>query len=124
MGTFSRFLLLGALSTLIDYALFSLALQLGADYVFAIVLGYASGLWANFTLGRRYVFTGGKRISQTHREFVAVALVALGGLLLNIGIVKLFSYGWLGLDPQLSRLIAIGIVLFWNYFMRKLFIYH
>lgn len=124
MGGFWKFFLLGGFSTAIDYIVFSIALWFGLDYTVAITMGYSVGLWANFILGRRYVFTGGARITQTHRELLGVVAIAIVGLLLNIAIVKLLSYEWFEFDIMLSRIIAIGFVFFWNYFMRKLFIYH
>lgn len=124
MKQFQNFLLLGVLSTLIDYALYSLLILTGMDYVFAIVVGYSAGLAANYVIGRRYIFTEGRKTQTSHGELIAVVAIAVAGVLLNIAIVKLLSYSIWEIDPYLSRAAAIGIVFFWNYGARKLWVYH
>ncbi len=124
MSQMRGFLLLGVLTTLIDYALYAALIAFGVDYVVAVVLGYSTGLWANYILGRRYVFTAGRKLRSSRKEFVAVALIALGGMLLSVLIVKLLSYSLFSLDPLLSRIAAIGVTFVWNYLLRKRFVYH
>lgn len=124
MSQVRGFLLLGALTTLIDYALYALLILSGVDYVAAVVLGYSAGLWANYALGRRYVFRSGSKLSSRRKEFLAVALIAVGGLLLSILIVKLLSYSLFSLDPLLSRIAAIGVTFVWNFALRRRYVYH
>lgn len=119
-----NFLLLGVLSTLVDYAVYSVLLMLGVDFVAAIIVGYGTGLWVNYQIARRYIFTAGTKVKSTRTEFVAVVLIAFAGALLNIAIVKLLSYSLWQIDPLISRVVAIGVVFFWNYFARKRFVYH
>lgn len=124
MKQLRKFLMLGVLSTLVDYAVYSLLILTGLDYVAAIILGYSTGLWVNYEIGRRYIFTAGRKVESTHAEFIAVAAIAVVGALLNVGIVKLLSYSLWQIDPLLSRIVAIGIVFFWNYLARKFWVYH
>ena len=123
MSQAAKFLLLGAFTTLVDYALYSLLILFGIDYVIAVVAGYSLGLFANYTLGRKYIFMAGTKLKSTHREFVAVVAIAVMGMLINIAIVKALSYSLWHIDPLFSRIVAIGVTFFWNYFMRKLFVY-
>ncbi len=124
MKTVHKFLLLGLTTTAIDYAVYSIVILLGIDYVIAIILGYSLGLLANYSIGRRYIFTSGAKLKSSKHEFIAVVAIAVMGALLNIVIVKLLSYSLFTLDPLYSRIIAIGVVFFWNYFARKLWVYH
>lgn len=124
MHEIGKFLLLGILSTGVDYSLYLVLITLGLDYVGAIVLGYSAGLWVNYFIGRRYIFTQGTKLKSTHREFISVVGIALVGMLLNIAIVKILSYSLWQMNPMYSRGIAIGIVFFWNYILRKIFVYH
>lgn len=124
MNQFSKFLVLGLVSTLVDYSLFSLLLFLHVEYVVAIILGYSAGLVVNVYLGRKYIFTSGRKVKQTHTEFIAVTLIALFGLLINIAVVKLLSFYLWDMDPMYSRIIAIGVAFFWNFAARKIFVYH
>ncbi|MEA3523353.1 MAG: GtrA family protein [Campylobacterota bacterium] len=124
MSQVTKFLFLGVLSTGVDYLMYSLLILLCIDYVIAIVVGYSAGLIVNYHIGRQYIFTSGTKLKNTHREFIAVVLIAIVGMLLNIAIVKVLSYSFWDIDPLYSRIAAIGFVFFWNYFLRKIFIYH
>jgi len=119
-----HFLLLGILSTVIDYIGYISLLSMGVDYRIAIVLGYSLGLIINFILGRTVVFTHGRKIKYLHHELLSIISIAIVGAGLNILIVYLLSFVLFTLDPSLSRVLAIGVVFFWNYMMRKWFIYH
>ncbi len=119
-----KFLLLGILSTLIDYVLYSSAILLGINYVFAIILGYSAGLLVNYIIGRSFIFTSGHKLKSSKHEFVAVVIIAVLGALFTIAIVKTLSYSLFHMDPLISRPIAIAIVFFWNYFARKLLVYN
>lgn len=124
MRQIHKFLLLGVVSTLIDYAVYSVLIFTGVDYVAAILAGYSMGLLANYQIGRRYIFTSGVKVKSSHAEFMAVVVIAVFGALFNIAIVKLLSYSVWKLDPMLSRVIAIGVVFFWNYLARKFWVYY
>jgi putative flippase GtrA len=119
-----KFLYLGVLTTLIDYLIYSILIFLGFNYVFAIFIGYSVGLFVNYEVGRRYIFISGRKVSSSHVEFVTVVAIAIGGMLLNMAVVKLLSYGIWSFDPLLSRMIAIGVTFIWNFVLRKLFVYH
>ncbi len=124
MNSAGKFLLLGVLSTAIDYVIYSLLVTLNIDYVIAIFLGYSAGLLANYYIARKYIFTSGTKLGSSKKEFIAVVLIAIVGMLLNMIIVKILSYSIWSFNPLYSRIAAIGIVFFWNYFLRKIFVYH
>jgi len=124
MKQFNQFLLLGLFSTALDYIAYSLLILLSVHYIIAIIVGYSVGLLFNYYMGRKYIFTKGTKLKSTHHEFFSVVIIAFIGMLLNILIVKLLSYMLFSLNPLYSRIIAIGIVFFWNYFLRKFFVYH
>lgn len=115
---------LGAVTTLLDYIVYSALIFFNIHYVIAIVVGYGVGLWFNFEAGRRFIFTAGVKVKSAHTELMAVVLIAIGGVLINIAIVKLLSYSIWTIDPMLSRILGIGTAFFWNYFMRKRYVYH
>lgn len=119
-----KFLLLGILSTMIDYILYSSAILLNVNYVLAIILGYSAGLLANYFIGRNFIFIFGHKLKSSKHEFMAVVMIALFGAIFTILIVKFLSYSVYHMDPLLSRPIAIVIVFFWNYFARKIFVYN
>lgn len=121
MKKIRRFLYVGIISTLVDYAIYSLLLFLGSQYIIAIIIGYSTGFIISFIFTRNYVFDNIK-IKNFKIEFIIVLGITIVGLLLNIGIVKVLHEEF-ALDLYLARIFAIGIVFFFNYFSRKGFIY-
>jgi len=124
MNQLSRFFLVGGLSTLIDYAIFSIAVLCDIYYMIAITLGYMIGFIIHFLMSKKHVFTLGSKIKHPVFEIVTVFVIALLGLGLNIFIVWILSNYIHFLDLFSSRIIAIVIVFFWGYFARKIFVYH
>ena len=117
-----KFFIVGAISTAVDYGIYALLIFAHTPYYLAITVGYMAGLVVNFFLVRQRVFTDGSRFEKIHHEFFAIFFVSMVGLGLNIAIVWFLS-DRLGVDYYLSRLAAIGVVFFFNYFARKGWIY-
>ncbi len=123
MREFIKFFGLGGISTLIDYTIYFVLIQLGIEYTVAIVVGYGIGFWFNYSAGRRYVFSKGTKTSSGHSEFIRVFVIAFIGLLLNILIVNLLSITLFSIPLEFSRIVAVGTVFIYNYIARKIFVY-
>ncbi|RLA68218.1 MAG: hypothetical protein DRQ78_01745 [Epsilonproteobacteria bacterium] len=119
-----KFFVLGILSTLLDYAVYVLAMLLGLDYILAIVLGYSLGLWANFGLGRKYVFKHGSKVKSVSKELFYILIIAVGGIVINIAIVYVLTYNLELMDALYSRIVAIMVSFVWNYVLRRVFVYY
>ncbi len=120
MKKIHKFLYAGVLSTLVDYILYACLVYVDLYYIYAIIIGYSSGFLVNFIVSRKYVFDKSK-IEKFHHEFLAVLLISIIAIGINIFIV--WGLGKFGINHYISRIIAIGIVFFFNYFTRKVFIY-
>ena len=115
------FLYIGVLATIVDYSIYILLVYNEIfSYNVSIIVGYSIGFVISFFLTRRYAFKR-IRIEKAQHELLAVIFVTLIGLLINIGIVNIL----IGFDSNsyFARIIAIGVVFFFNYFVRKRFIY-
>lgn len=119
-----RFFLLGIVSLIVDYTIYSLMLLNGINYASSIIVGYSGGFIVNFYGGRKHIFTLGAKTKRFSTELLVVFLIALTGLGINIVIVKTLSYSFFTINPYFSRVIAIGTVFFWNYAARKKFVYY
>jgi len=115
-----KFFIVGAISTAVDFAIYSLLIFFGMAYYIAIVIGYMSGLVVNFYLARSKVFKK-SRFEKLHYEFLAVFFVSVIAVGLNILIVWVLAK--LGMDYYSGRAIALILVFFFNYYARKGFIY-
>ena len=119
-----RFFLLGAISTAIDYAVFSALIVFDIYYLGAVAIGYSAGFIFNFIFGRTVVFTNGAKTDSIKHEFFIVSLITLFGLMLSLALMYFFSEICCMLDPFIARAITIIVVFFYNYIARKIFVYH
>jgi len=121
MKRIRKFFYVGAISTFFDYLTYSLLIYLKFDYIVAIIIGYSIGFLINFILTRNYVFDKIK-VANIKFEFILVLFISILGLILNIIIVKLL-HSKLNTNYYIARVFAIGIVFFFNYYMRKGIVY-
>jgi putative flippase GtrA len=123
-GRFARFLAVGMLGTTLDFGILSLLKTLGLATLLANSFSFSAGVANNFTLNRAWTFPDRVR-SDWRRELLRFTSVSLVGLVLNNALVLLLEAplgGWLGV-PELgylpAKVIATGVVVFWNYFANR-----
>jgi putative flippase GtrA len=117
---FSRFLLVGAVGTCLDFSLLALLKNAGLGTILANSLSYSAGIMNNFVWNRRWTFqiTGRKGVLK---QFMQFALVSLVGLVLNDVIVSSLESVFDRILPVVipgymaAKLAATLLVLFWNY---------
>ena len=117
---FFRYLIAGGTASVVDLIiLFVLYQLLGINYLIAAALGFTGGVLTNYTINILIVFeSGGKKKT----EFSLFALIGIGGLLWTELILWIFVNN-LGVPVMIAKLIAIVLVLNWNFFMRKKFVF-
>jgi putative flippase GtrA len=152
-GEILRFLLAGGIATACDYAVYLLfrMLIIPASLLpgnptwdvcsaeISTALGFLTGLIINWILSVVFVFKGGRRsVGLTSKsdfiKFTVIAIidfvftelvVGLGVLLIHpfplFGTEVFLSLGW---NEWLMKVIATCIVLVFNYFARKKWIFH
>jgi putative flippase GtrA len=122
---FLRFLVVGGSGTLVDFCIFTLLKMLGVGTLAANTISFAAGTVNNFTWNRLWTFRGARE-RFWGRQFLQFAVVSLVGLgLNNLIVIRLEGvFGSMGLFEQFSyvpaKVIATGMVVFWNYFGNKL----
>ncbi|HSI20718.1 MAG TPA: GtrA family protein [Verrucomicrobiae bacterium] len=112
-----RFAGVGALSTAIDMLVFNLLLLLNASVYVAGGIGFFAGFSNGYFFNSRYVFKQGSR-----ERYAKYLLVSLGGLLITEIILHLLHVE-LGMEENISKLVAVGIVFFWNYGLSKFWVF-
>ena len=147
-----RFLLVGGFATVCDYAVYLLFRKLvfppelltgnavwdSFSAVIATTLGFAVGLLVNWVLSVFFVFRGGeKRVDvKSKSDFIKFTIIAVIGLLftqvvVGVGVLVLPSFAIFGAETFLSlgwnewllKAVTTCIVLIFNYFARKKFIF-
>lgn len=121
---FARFLTVGAVGTLLDFGILTLLKFAGLPTLIANSISFTAGLLNNFTWNRLWTFAESIKVDW-RRQFAQFALVSLAGLALNNLIVLMLegvfntllgSTQW-GYLP--AKVIATGVVVFWNYFANR-----
>ena len=140
-----RFLLVGAMATLVDYLVFWVfdafifPQKWGTiSLVLATALGFGVGMLVNWVLSVRFVFRATKeKIGvRSKKPFAVFALISLIGLAITelgvvllvfafpeikiLGRTALFGTAW---EKWFAKAIMTCVVLVWNYFGRKIFIF-
>src|SRR3990172_9384699 len=123
MTRFTRFLTVGALGTFLDFGLLTVFKLIGLPTLPANSLSFSAGVINNFTWNSRWTFADRRNERLRGRaQFIQFLLVSLAGLAINNAIVLLLEAplgaligdaAW-GYAP--AKVIATGVVVFWNYF--------
>ena len=117
---FLWYVVVGGLSFLTDLAVFVSLLSVGTPVMAALVVGFVIGTLTNYLLSRALAFTAGRfrPVSEVLRLFIVAAI----GLMLTVALV--FALMALGLPVVAAKIIATPIALIWNYFGRRIFVFH
>ncbi|MEP7260354.1 MAG: GtrA family protein [Usitatibacter sp.] len=113
---------MGGAAACVDIGLFMLFAQhYGYPYLRVGALSFIAATLVNYWLSIRFVFVSGTRY-QRKWEIAMVFAVSAIGLLFNQAILALCVETFtLALLP--AKLVATGVVFFWNYFARRMFVF-
>lgn len=129
-----KFGIIGVISFLIDFAIFSLLnYALHVDYLIASFFGFVISVIFNYLLSMRYVFVRKDNADKRIEFLIFVALSAVG-----LGINELVIWGCVDgiylhtaalmklinreLAEMAGKIIATGIVMVYNFISRKIFL--
>jgi putative flippase GtrA len=117
---FFRYLICGGIATLTDISiLFVLTHFLHINYLIAAAGAFLTGTTVNYSLNIILVF---KSSGETKKEFPLFALIGIGGLVWT-EIILWIMVGKMKVYVMIAKMVAIVLVLNWNFFMRKKFVF-
>lgn len=118
---FIRYLFCGGVATVSDISmLFFLNKVLFVNHLIAAAFAFITGVSINYTLNTILVF---KSSGQIKKELSLFAIIGVGGLLWTEFILWLLV-NKLNFYLIVAKLVAVVLVLFWNFFMRKKFVFY
>ncbi len=113
-----RFAVSGLIATSVDYGLYLLLVNRIFPPVLSNVISYSIAVIVNFLLQRRFVF---ELKRPGYQAFTLSVLVSLGGLGISSGIIHVLSgYPFFNERQYITKLLATGIVFFYNFFLKRL----
>ena len=117
---FFRYLICGGIATLTDISiLFVLTHVVHINYLIAAACAFLTGMVVNYSLNIVLVF---KSSGEIKKEFPLFALIGIGGLTWT-EIIMWLLVDKLNLYVMIAKGVAIILVLQWNFFMRKKFVF-
>lgn len=125
---FIKFAIVGGVGAIVDFSVLTLLVFVlhVPDYI-ANILSVSAAIVSNFTWNTLWTFPE-SRFHTLHKHFVQFALVNLAGLGINELVFVAADHllferflGQLGIYP--AKMFAIGVVLFWNFGMNRIWTY-
>ncbi len=126
---FFRYVFVGGAATVVDWGSSYLFFHFifGDKYaVAANVISFILGLVTNFLISTVWVFDGSK-VKNKFAEFLSFAAIGVVGLLMTVGITKLFEIKLAdvtNLYQIIGKVVSTAAAFFWNFFARKYLLYN
>lgn len=117
---FSRFILIGLISTFINYSFYILCFKFSENILFSSLVGYLSGIINSYIYGKKWVFKIKNNINIVSiLKFIFVYLI--GGIVMTLIINYLFNNG---LEYRLAWCFGISYSIFNNFLGSKYFVFN
>ena len=117
---FILYLFVGGVATIAEWVVFYLLdSKFSMHYVPAVTLAFILSTFVNWICGKIILFHEKKNL---WKELTQIYVTSIAGLLMNL-LIMWIAFDNLHINKMLSKIIATGIVFFWNFFIRKLVIY-
>jgi putative flippase GtrA len=108
MDTLLRFGTVGAITTLLDIALFATLTGGAIPPAPANLVSYSCGIVLSYALNRSWTF----RVRHSHAQALRFLAATLAGLLLSTALVAALATI---LPPPVAKLLSVPLVFAWNY---------
>ena len=118
---FVLYLFVGGISAVLDIGGFIALQYAGVGYLVASAVSFIAATILNYFLSYILAFTRGKHSPRD--ENIRFWLVSLVGLAINTLAMRLFVRV-LGAPPIVGKVVAVPVVLVWNFVGRRLFVFH
>lgn len=119
---FFRYIFVGGASFVADYVLLHIITEIGVYYLISGAISFIAGLCVNYALSKLLVFSKKTSGKEKAIEFIVFAVIAVFGLVITEALMWTFTEK-LGWYYMISKAVAAIIVLFWNFFMKKILLY-
>ena len=114
-----RYLVSGGSAAALELGSYKVMLVAGMWYLTATILSSAIGLTSAFTFHKYFVF---KKKENTGSHAVRYVILQSCNAIAQVVFVYIFVE-FAHIDPFFAKILAIGIVVSWNFFIYKFFVY-
>lgn len=114
------YLVVGGGATIVEWIAFYLFNeQLHIHYMISTGMAFILSTFANWLLGRIIMFQSDQNIWS---ELAKIYLTSIAGFFMNL-LIMWVAIQHLGIREMIAKMVATGMVFFWNFLIRKLVIY-
>lgn len=118
-----KYFFVGGTAAVVDVGLFFIfAKFLGFNYLIVGFFTFLIATFVNYYLSIKFVFESGKKFKKK-KEIFLVYLVSASSLGLNLMLLYIL-HEWIKLDIGLAKIIVTGLLFFYNYLIRRFFIFN
>lgn len=114
-----RYLMSGGSAAALELGSFQLMQYFGVWYLIAGIVSSGIGLISAFTFHKYFVF---KKKENTSSHVVRYLVLQGMNALAQVGLLFVFVE-YFDVAPFLGKILAIGVVVSWNFFLYKFFVY-
>ena len=127
LGRFLRFAVVGTIGAVVDFSILNLGIQvLGLAKWLANTFSFSAAVLSNFTWNRLWTYPESQS-EPVARQLGQFLLVNVAGYLINqlvfLSLDRYVFAEWGTLGYNVSKALAIGVVLFWNYGVNRVWTY-
>ncbi len=126
---FFRYVFVGGLATVVDWGVSYLLFRFVFYEHYAVAansISFVAGLIVNYTISTFWIFKTSK-VNSRLIEFLGFAAIGVIGLLLTMGITKIFEF-WLADATSayqiLAKIVSTAAAFLWNFFARKYLLFN
>ena len=117
---FVIYLFVGACATIVEWVVFYvLRHPIYIHYMLATTIAFILSTFANWLIGKWLLF---RQKQNIWKELIKIYATSAAGLLMNL-LIMWIAIDLIGIQDMIAKIIATGMVFFWNFLVRKLFIY-
>jgi len=116
--TIMRYLFAGSMAFVIEYCSFLIFYSLdGREVIPANIISFSLGLITSFTMQRYWTFMHPTRkyTKRVSYQFILYAVLAIINLFISTLLIKVLQK--MGIDPRFGKIIAMCLIIFWNYYI-------
>ncbi len=119
--SFVRYIIVGGMAFVVEYLFYQLLYRfLGLDYSLASVIVYSIMFWLVFLLNRQWSFQSEGNFKR--QLFKYILLFLFNNLVANIFLMQ-FLVEQLNISADVAPILKMFLVVIWNYYIYKYFIY-
>lgn len=124
---FAKFATVGAIGTVVDFSVLNLLiLVFGLSKFWANTWSFSAAVLSNFVWNRLWTFPESRQ-ERLASQLIQFILVSIGGYVINqtifLGLDASVFHVWGTLGYNISKAVAILVVLFWNFGINRIWTY-